>query len=166
MARFIFITGGVVSSLGKGLASAALGVVPARTSEVPAAQILLDVRAVLAVALRRFALFDTCASSLRKLPAPERRTIGPLGRARRCAEARTVIRATELAEEQVEVSGAHAPLVHVVQPATALIEAGEDGHLRLVLIVGVGRKVRMPKLVDDLVPFQSSPFGIGPEVKS
>ena len=128
-----------------------LGVVPARPRQMPAAQILLDVRAVLAVALRRLALFDTCASRLRKLPAPERCAIGPLGRPRRRAEAHTIIRATELTEEQVEVAVAHAPLVHVIQPATTLIEAGKDGHLRLVLVVGVGREVGVPELVDNLV---------------
>ena len=35
MARYVFITGGVVSSLGKGLASAALGLAAHRACELP-----------------------------------------------------------------------------------------------------------------------------------
>ena len=63
-----------------GLATYALPLraVPAVPRLVPAPQVVLDVRAELAVALGRLALLDARADGLGELPAAEKRAIWPL----------------------------------------------------------------------------------------
>ena len=117
-----------------------IGVVPARPRLVEPLEAQRDLRALLAIALRRLALLDASAPSFRKLPATDDHTLRPLGSFRRRHHLRRVFRGANERDCGAKRARVRSPRVEVVQLLVGLwVNAQEDTDLPgLGLGLGVG----------------------------